>query len=80
MAKINATRVDGETLWVSTVMTMTDGTVVPVEVPCFQPLTKQEVLDSVALRENSEKRKYDAEKTNLAIAAELTQDIKDKKV
>lgn len=80
MAKINSIRVDGETLWASITVTMKDGMEIPVEVPCFQPLTKQEVLNSVALREKSEKRKYDAEKTNLAIAAELTQDIKDKKV
>jgi len=80
MAKINSVRVDGETLWVSVTVPMKDGREIPVEVACFQPLTKQEVMASVALREKSEQRKYDAEKTNEAIAAELVQDIKDKKV
>ncbi len=68
---IKATRVDGETLWVEAEFTAKDGRTIKTEVACFQPLSKQEVLDSLALREKSELRKAAAVATNTAIKAEL---------
>ena len=63
--------IEKQTLKASVIFKLKDGTELPVDVSLFCPLSKEDVLKSIANREDTEQRKYDALTTNTAIKSDI---------
>jgi len=77
MFVINSTKQeeDGMTLTLNVTFTLQDGTEIILNVPIFQPQSKEDVIQSLINREASEQVKYDTLPVNLSIKKELDETV-----